>query len=141
MKRLCLVLLVGLSVQLNAASAPFLHMHADEAHETDHHEGAVVHRHVSSHTADGEHHQDAARLEMQDADASSSVESHDGLAAMTAGGLTARISGTSVPLAPSVSTAETIQLPRPAIPPDDDVGHRLPDSPQSHSSSHRGPPR
>ena len=140
-KRLSLVLFVCLSVQLNAASAPFLHLHADEANETDHHEGAVAHRHLSSHTAAGDHHYDDALPEIQDAHGSSSVESSDGVAAITIGGLTARLSGTSAPVAPPVAAAELIELPRPAIPPDDDVGHRLPDSPQPHSSSHRGPPR
>lgn len=141
MKRLYLVLLVCLSVQLNAASAPFLHLHADQAHETDHHEGAVVHRHLSSHTAADDHQQADAAFAIQQADASSSVDSSDNVAAIAIGRLTARLSATGAPLVPPLGAAEPIELPRPAIPLDDDVGHRLPDSPQPHSASHRGPPR
>lgn len=140
-KRLGLVLFVCLSVQLNAASGSFLHMHAEEAHETDHHEGTVVHRHLSSHiAADDPHHEDQVTPEIQRADASTSVVASD-VAAISIGGLTIRLSATAAPRAPPAAPAELIELPRPAIPPDADVGHRLPDSPQPHSSSHRGPPR
>ena len=142
MKRLYLVLFVCLSVQLNAASAPFLHLHADEAHDTDHQEGAVVHRHLSSHTAADDHHpDDEVTPEIDDAGGSSSVESSDSAGAVSIRAVTARLSETGAPLVPPVGAAELIELQKPAIPPDDDVGHRFPDSPQPHSSSHRGPPR
>jgi hypothetical protein len=55
-KRLALVLFVCLSVQMSAVSAPFIHLHADADHETSHHGGRSVHRHVESHDAADHHH-------------------------------------------------------------------------------------
>lgn len=49
LKRSGLVLLVCLSLQVNAAAMPYVHVHADAGHETDHHEGRTVHRHVATH--------------------------------------------------------------------------------------------
>lgn len=40
-----LVWLLSLSFPIGAASAAFVHMHADITHETDHHDGRQVHRH------------------------------------------------------------------------------------------------
>lgn len=142
MKRLCLVLFVCLSVQLNAASAPFLHVHAGEAHRTDHQDGSVVHRHLTQHTTTGGHHHTAEiPLDSEAADAPSAIESSDTAAPLAVGALTARLSPAGTSTAAPTGVATVFVLPRPAIPPDDDVGDSLPDSPDPRSSSHRGPPR
>lgn len=133
-KRLCLVLFVCLSVQLSAASAPFLHLHARAA-AGGHPDKAVVHRHAPSH----HHSVDDAPADDPQLD-SASVASPDTVAAIALGGVTAKLPRTAASLAPPVAAPQAVAAPRPAIPPDD-VGDALPNSPHSRSSSHRGPPR
>jgi len=51
-KRLALVLFVCLALPANAATASFVHLHTDVAHNSDHHDGRQVHRHAQSPEAD-----------------------------------------------------------------------------------------
>jgi len=139
-QRLCLVLFVCLGVQLNAASAPFLHMHADGAHHAN--AGAVVHRHLTAHaTADTDHHADDAAPAMGTAAGPVSIESADAPAPLTLGAIAARLAPAGAAIAAPTGVVAPVVLPRPAVPPDADVGDALPDSPGARSSSHRGPPR
>lgn len=58
-KQFVLILALCLSVQMSAISAPFVHVHADEGHETDHHRGRTAHRHAGNHdTTPPDHHGD-----------------------------------------------------------------------------------
>lgn len=142
MHRLCLVLFVCLGVQLNAASAPFLHMHADGAHHAAQNAGAVVHRHLTAHaTADTDHHADDAAPAMGTTAGPVSIESADVQAPLTFGALAARLAPAGAAIAAPTGVVAPVVLPRPAVPPDADVGDALPDSPGARSSSHRGPPR
>jgi hypothetical protein len=44
--RLGLVLSVCLALPVNAATSMYVHMHTDGGHQTDHHDGRELHRHV-----------------------------------------------------------------------------------------------
>lgn len=141
-KTLCLVLFVCLTVQLNATSASFLHLHAGAAPETDDHDDSVVHRHLAPHTPETSHHHDAQVAPKPELDGESiAIESSDATEPLAVGALTARVSSAGTSIAVPAGVATVIRVARPALPPNADVGASLPDSLDPRSSSHRGPPR
>lgn len=138
-KRLGLVLFVSLSVQMSAVSAPLLHLHADAAHATDHHDGRVIHQHQAPHaqpaTADHDHDTDEA----EPAEASFLDAAPE--AAPIAVGVTAvQRSLSGVSLGPPERVAVVPAPPRP-LDAEVDVGPRRSTSPDLSTSSLRGPPR
>lgn len=146
MKRFGLVLFVCLGLQLSAASAPFLHLHAAGASKAAPNEVPTVHRHLASHTsgnAHGHEHEPApeAGTSIQaddDAFGGSAVETSP--LSIAGGALNAGLQLRGVMVAAPERTAETVSLPRSPVPPHGDVG-RLVASPDLDSPSLRGPPR
>lgn len=139
MKRFGLVLFVCFGLQLSAASAPFLHLHAAEAGDAGHHGGAVVHRHIAAHHDDNI---DPAPV--------ASLTAGEGAPAVSAVDESTRsIAGGAVGAAPHLRAiqfgaperkADALSPPAPEIPPDEHDG-RLIGAPSLDSPSLRGPPR
>lgn len=143
-KRLSLVWFVCVCLQTSALSAPFVHLHADAAHETDHHDGRVVHRHVAGHATPAQHHHDhdeSAGVRLSAVEASESVEASAEPTTFAIGALSARPSVSAISLAPPEAVIEITQPAAPATPPPNDVGPPLSNAPDLSTSSLRGPPR
>lgn len=140
-KRLALVLFVCLSVQIGALSAPFVHLHADEGHNTGHHGGRAVHRHVQAHETATHHHAD---------------EFHAGHSAKTQHSTSVDADGEPTPTSldglttPPATSITTLAGPAPAFnawshgpltPPLARVGSPVPAPPDISPPPLRGPPR
>lgn len=123
-----LVWLVCLSLPVGAVSAPFVHLHADADHQTDHHDGSQVHRHGN---------------DRDDQDPPAPGPSFEGAVAPPVrafGALAPSPVATRLPMAPPSSPrlqAPEI-VPRRSLPPDCDSP---PPDPHARPSSLRGPPR
>lgn len=147
-KQLLVVLAVCLSLQASAAFAPFVHLHADAAHETDHHDGRVVHSHAAAHASAVAHpHESDADGPTADAPALadgapvgsvSPVEVVSARASVWAIGATAKAG--AWPAVVEVVT-ERVAVPALASSPPDDVGVDPPKPIDRTPSSLRGPPR
>jgi hypothetical protein len=128
-----------------AASAPFLHLHADAAHETSHHDGRVVHSHFATHTTADDHRHDhddkLVTVQATSTDDTSSVYVSTEPESVSVGGSSARLSVQEVPVGPPHRVMELIPSPMPVTPPPDNVDHRLSSPPDLGTSSLRGPPR
>lgn len=141
-KHQALVLFVCLCLQMSGVSAPFVHLHADAAHETDHHDGRVIHRHLAAHaTADAHHHDGPDSTKRETTEEASSVEAAAGLTSLAPSATSVRLSLSGGHLAPPEGTVVLIARPAPLMPPPDDVGDRLFSPPGVTPSSLRGPPR
>jgi hypothetical protein len=143
-KRFGIVWFVCLCLQTSALSAPFVHLHADAAHETDHHDGRLVHRHVAGHAdAAGprqEHHESTpAQLASDEAQASFSASTEP--TTLVTSALNARPSNRGTSLAPPEGVVELAQPTAPVTPPPDDVDRRFSVPPDLSTFSLRGPPR
>ncbi len=141
MKRTVLILALCLSVQLNALSAPFVHVHADAGHETEHHDGRMTHRHFASHdTTAHDHHGDIGTGHSQPVEHGSFHVWSAEFDAQFLGGVTAARVTTTASLAEPVS-AFRVNSSNPGTPPTDRVGPPIPTPPDISPPPLRGPPR
>lgn len=127
-----LVWLLCLSFPVGAASAAFVHMHADAGHDTDHHDGRQIHRHAP---ADQDHGHDSA----PDPAAETDVVIACG-PVVAARNPHADSGAAAHPLSNDLSAA----LPAPEVDGTDDRPHESnapPDCPDSRPAALRGPPR
>lgn len=148
-KRAGLILAICLSVQLNALSAPFVHIHADTGHNTDHHDGRAAHRHLSSHDAGHDAGHDAtAHHHRSDSDTDHRQPSNDGSTDISAtepatrflGGVTAARASAITSLAEPVSAFGVI-TPNLVTVLMERQGPPVPTPPDTSPPPLRGPPR
>jgi hypothetical protein len=136
------VLFVCLCLQTSALSAPFVHLHADAAHESGHHDGRVVHHHVAAHPADNHaHHHDRDASPPAVGDDAWSAGGSTEPTALALDSMSARLSESGMAVAPPDQVVEVLAPPAAVTPPHDDVGHRPARPPDLGASSLRGPPR
>jgi hypothetical protein len=140
-KRSLLVWFVCLSVQMSAMSAPLVHLHADADHETDHHGGRSVHRHMESHDTADHNHQDGSHVRhsvpaAQDSAVTAAGEpgpqSFDGLTVAPA----TKIASVAWPPGGFVPWTSSSSAPHPPR-----LDSQVPDPPDISPPSLRGPPR
>jgi hypothetical protein len=141
--RLAAVLFVCLAVQLSAATAPFVHQHARPGHHDDHDRtpAHVVHRHLTPHGGAGDHHDDDEEEGTAPQGDLAELTAWSAAVSAAAGVMSAHLETRATLNAP-VTEVVAIEAPTvAAASPDEDVGSRVPRSPDFASSALRGPPR
>ncbi len=141
MKRIILTVALCLSVQISAMSVPFVHVHADAGHETDHHNGRTAHRHLASHDAPADHDRDniAPHHRQPDDDGSPDVTAAEP-AAEFLGSVTAA-GATAVTVIAQPVSAFSVISPNPATGTIERKGPPIPTPPDISPPPLRGPPR
>lgn len=149
MKQFWAVLSLCLSLLGSTAFAPFVHLHADAAHQTGHHDGRVVHSHAAAHVPAAPHHHDhdtdIAGANLQDSSeerAALAAASRD--MALAPGGVVGGVQAPATRGAPAAVVepfSNVTERPRPAASPPADVGVDPPNQLDRTPSSLRGPPR
>jgi hypothetical protein len=137
-----LAVLVCLCLQVSAISAPLVHVHADADHETDHHNGHVVHSHMTVHLAPvGHDHEETEAGLLSGAEDSSVIGSAESGAFVLAAPMVAgKGDAGSLVVSPAPEIGLATPLDSGAIPPD--RAYWQPSSPPGPSTfALRGPPQ
>jgi hypothetical protein len=148
--RLGLVLSLCLALPVNAATSMYVHMHTDGGHQTDHHYGRELHRHVGhvepaepAHAAkhadpqDVHHDHDASPSEELTVSVAMAAWRAAASAVLTGAPIAASSAWLHVPgsshdlIVPSSGRATAVTWPPPGVP----------DSPTESTPTLRGPPR